>query len=91
MGFETLKSEIAAGRPVMVWVIGNTIAGFRTSYTTSNGNIITVAPYEHTVLAIGYDQNTVSLLDENTIYNRSISTFLNSWAVLGNMAVTISP
>ncbi|MCE1254050.1 MAG: C39 family peptidase [Anaerolineae bacterium] len=89
-GFESLKSEIAAGRPVLAWVIGNTTSGFGTSYTPSNGNTTIVAPYEHTVLVIGYNSDTVTLLDENNIYNRSTSTFVNSWAVLGNMAVTVA-
>jgi hypothetical protein len=42
----TIQAEIAAGRPVMVWVIRNTEPGWGMSYTASNGSTTTVAPYE---------------------------------------------
>jgi uncharacterized protein YvpB len=85
----TIQAEIAAGRPVMVWVIGNTEMGWGTSYTASNGNTTTVAQYEHTVLVTGYSPNTVTLVDGSMVYTRSIDQFLNSWGVLGNQAVMI--
>lgn len=90
MSLLTLKKEIAAGRPVIVWVIGNTVSGYGVTYHAPDGNDTIVAPYEHTVIVIGYNANYITLLDENKIYQRSVSSFEKSWAVLGNMAVTIT-
>jgi uncharacterized protein YvpB len=91
MSFETIKDEITAGRPVMVWFIGNTETGWgSTSYTMPDGQKVLVAPFEHTVLITGYDPNYVDILDGNSHYQRFKVDFLKSWGMLGNMAVTIS-
>jgi uncharacterized protein YvpB len=90
LSFDSIKTEIAAGRPVMVWVTGNTENGWGVSYTTPGGHTVVVAPYEHTVIVTGYDPNYVTILDGYMLYQRTINTFEKSWAVLGNMAVTIS-
>lgn len=87
MNFEDLKREVAVGRPVLAWVIGNTWAGQSIAYTPSNGSTIPVVNFEHTVLVIGYDEVEVILLDGDIIYRRSIPVFQNSWAALGNMVV----
>lgn len=89
MNWEDLKSEISAGRPVMVWVIGNTWRyGTPVKYTSTDGDTTIVAAYEHTALVIGYNETTVTLLDGDLIYTRSLNTFLYSWSILGNMAIT---
>jgi uncharacterized protein YvpB len=90
LGFDTIKNEIAAGRPVMVWVTGNTENGWGVSYTTPSGHTIPVAPYEHTVIITGYDSHNVTILDGDMLYQRTINLFEKSWGVLGNMAVTLS-
>ena len=91
MSFEILKSEIASGRPVMTWVTGNTDPGWGVKYTAPDNRQVVVAAFEHTVIVIGYNPNYVTILDENMIYQRTVNAFLKSWAVLGNMAITISP
>jgi uncharacterized protein YvpB len=90
MSFDNLKSEIASGRPVMVWVTSNTENGWGVSYTAPDGRTIPVAPFEHTVIVTGYNEGYVTILDGYMLYQRTIKTFNNSWGVLGNMAVTIS-
>ncbi len=83
-----LKSQIAAGRPVMVWVVGNTELGRPVSYTASStGRTTAVVPYQHTVVVIGYDSNGVTIQDGGMKYTRDWSTFMVSWGVLGNRAV----
>jgi len=92
IGWYELMVEVASGRPVMTWVINNTFAyGEPVSYTASNGNTTIVARYEHTVLVIGYNTDYVRLLDGAMVYDRTIDQFLSSWAVLGNMAVIVTP
>ena len=84
-----IRNEIAAGRPVMTWVVGDVWPGSPISYTASDGDTVTVAHYEHTVIVIGYDQKSVAILDGNMTYYRSIQEFINSWSVLGNMAIVV--
>lgn len=85
--YRDLQKQIASGHPAEVWVIGHVWAGTPVQYTDSQGRSTLVARYEHTVLFIGYDPANVYILDGNMVYQRSVSAFLDSWAVLGNMAV----
>jgi uncharacterized protein YvpB len=87
MSFNDLESEISAGRPVIVWVIYLVQSGTPISYTASDGNTTTVARFEHTVTVIGYDDARVLVMDGGYAYYRTIDQFLDSWSVLGNMAV----
>lgn len=82
-----LQSEIASGRPVIAWVIVGTGFGYSLEYITEAGEIIDVAPYEHTVIVIGYDANGVTILDGGMVYRRDWTTFDTSFGVLDNMAV----
>ncbi|MBP9041414.1 MAG: C39 family peptidase [Anaerolineaceae bacterium] len=86
--FEELKRQIAGGNPVIVWVIGNVWSGYPVSYTTSEGETVTVAHNEHTAIVVGYDEYGVTLVDNQYVYWRSNSAFLGSWSVLGYMAIT---
>lgn len=88
--YDELRKEIAAGRPVIVWVYGNVWSGgYPVSYTASNGHTSTVVAFEHTVIVTGYDGTFVTLLDGGMAYVSIISQFKNSWATLGNMAVVM--
>ncbi len=93
MSLDELKAEIAAGRPVIVWVIGAVWAGEPHIYHTKDDQRLVVAAYEHTMLAVGYDKNSILLIDAGDGHKATypLKKFLNSWAVLGNMAVTARP
>ncbi len=86
--YDELKRQIANGDPVIVWVIGNTWSGYPSTYTAEDGETVTVAHFEHTAIVVGYDEYGISLVDNNLVYWRAASEFLNSWSVLGNMAIT---
>ena len=88
--WEQLQSEIVSGRPVMVWVAGNTEAGTPVSYTPSNGNTTKVVPYQHTVVVTGYDETSVTIQDGGQLYTRNINTFMLSWQVLENRAIVVN-
>lgn len=90
MSLDELKTEIANGRPVVVWMIGRVWSGTPVEYTASDGTTLIVAKYEHTMVAYGYDQDNIYLVDAGSGDRQGYSTanFKNSWAVLGNMAVT---
>ncbi|MBS3752011.1 MAG: C39 family peptidase [Anaerolineales bacterium] len=87
MTLEELKAEIAAGRPVIVWVIGHLANGTSIPYTSSSGHKTTVARYEHTVIVVGYEKNKIYVLDGAKRYFSYENGFMSSWNVLGNMAV----
>jgi LysM repeat protein len=88
--WEQLRAEIAAGRPVIVWVIGQMWAGRPRSYTAADGHTTTVAPFEHTMILTGYSPTAIQVVDAYSGRNLtfSLEAFLTSWSVLGNMAVT---
>ena len=87
---DALKAQISAGRPVMVWVVGNTELGYAAPYTApSTGRTTYVVPFQHTVVVIGYDQSTVTIQDGGMKYTRDWSTFLLSWGVLGNRTIYV--
>jgi uncharacterized protein YvpB len=89
--WKRIRKEISAGRPVIAWVINNTLPGYAVEYTSSDGETNLVASFEHTVIIIGYDQNYVTIQDGGSVYQRTISQFLDSWGVLGNMAILVTP
>ncbi len=89
LGFADLQKEIAAGRPVIAWVIGNVWAGYGRSYTAPDGETVTVAPFEHTVIVTGYGPDSVTVVDGNLVYSTTTEQFLRSWEVLGFMAIII--
>jgi hypothetical protein len=56
-------------------------------YTTSEGEETIVAKFEHTVIAIGYMENKIIVVDGAKVYTRHKGEFLKSWGVLENQAV----
>ncbi len=86
--WDTVRAEIAANRPVIVWVTGaveNYGAG--QLYTAADGQTTLVARYEHTVMAIGYTPDSVTLLDGSLIYTRPMDQFMAAWSAVGRLAV----
>ena len=92
LSWDDLRSQIQAGNPVIVWVIGQMWGGTSRQYTTPDGSTAMVAAFEHTMILTGYNQATVQVVDaySGQYQTYSLSTFLHSWAVLGNMAVFAS-
>jgi nucleoid-associated protein YgaU len=90
MGWDALRGEIAAGRPVIVWVVGSMWPGQAQKYTASNGKTVTVAAFEHTMIVVGYDRSLVHVVDaySGLLQVYPVQTFLTSWTTLGRMAVT---
>ena len=87
MTWEELTTELAEGKPVIVWVVGHVGRGTPIPYTTAGGEVTTVARFEHTVIAIGYTENKVTVLDGARVYTRYKGEFMKSWDVLENQAV----
>ncbi|MEN6579386.1 MAG: C39 family peptidase [Anaerolineaceae bacterium] len=87
MSLEDVKSELAEGDPIIAWVIGNMVYSDPVKYIDKQGNAVTVAPYEHVVILVGYDETTITYMNNGFFYSVPIEVFLTSWGVLGNMAV----
>jgi uncharacterized protein YvpB len=88
MSFDQLQQQIAAGKPVVVWIIyGMTVATPLEYTAASDGNTTIVAYNEHVVVVIGYSPSTVTVADDGEAYIYSIQRFMNSWSVLGYMSV----
>ncbi|MFZ6030756.1 MAG: LysM peptidoglycan-binding domain-containing protein [Chloroflexota bacterium] len=87
--WDFVRSEIALGRPVIVWIIGAMWNGEPVEYTDSQGRKAIVARYEHTMILVGYDAASVSAVDayDGVTKTFPVSSFLASWAVLENMGV----
>jgi subtilisin-like proprotein convertase family protein/uncharacterized protein YvpB len=97
--WDGLRAEIAAGRPVIVWIVGSYSQGFYDYvvngipryYSPQEGHLTVVVPYEHTVIVSGYTEDTVTYLNGGSFYTRTINRFLDSWSVMRNMAITTQP
>jgi uncharacterized protein YvpB len=88
LSWDDLRAEIAAGRPVITWIVGSVVNGIPIYYTALDRHITVVAPYEHTVIVTGYTDSRVYFLNGSYVYSKSIEQFLDSWSVMGNMAIT---
>jgi uncharacterized protein YvpB len=89
MPLEQLQSEIAAGRPVIIWILQGFRSGESVEYKAQDGDRTIVARWEHTVIVTGYDEDSVRVLDNHLVYDVSYERFLNSWGVMNNMAVFV--
>jgi subtilisin-like proprotein convertase family protein len=94
--WDDLRAEIADGSPVIVWIIGgssfNLVNGIPYMYTAaSTGDTTIVAPWEHTVILIGYTPTTVTVLNGSKFVEVPLDQFLDSWSVLQFMGVTARP
>ncbi len=84
---EQVHEKISQSKPIIAWVIGNMTGGVPAEYTDKEGNKTTVAAYEHVVILTGYDQDSIRYMNNGKFYEVPNEVFLNSWGVLGNMAV----
>jgi subtilisin-like proprotein convertase family protein/uncharacterized protein YvpB len=90
--WDGLRAEIAAGKPVYVWVIGPASYNEIPVYYTSDDNHMTiVAHFEHVVIVKGYTESSVTIQDGSSTHTRSLGQFLSTWSALQNMAITTQP
>jgi hypothetical protein len=92
LSWDELQVEIAAGRPIIVWVVGQMWPGARVKYVASDGQTARVARFEHTMILVAYTPKTVKAVDAYTglTMTFSKSAFLKSFETLGRMAVVMA-
>ncbi len=89
LSWDDLRSEIASGQPVIIWVIGQMWTGTPIQYTAVDGEVLTVAYFEHSMILTGYSPTAVNVIDAYSGLHQTfnLDTFLDSWSVLGNQAI----
>lgn len=89
-GIDTLKANLKAGRPVVVWID----LGFTTSFTMMiDGAPVTMAPRSHVVVAYGYSDEGVLISDPDSSTPKRLipwSDFDAMWASMDRMALAVS-
>ena len=84
---EEVKQRISESKPVIAWVIGSMEFSHADEFMDKEGRSVIVAPYEHTVIITGYDENYIHYMNNGQLLKVTTKAFLKSWGVLGNMAI----
>jgi uncharacterized protein YvpB len=88
---ESLKAELVAGRPVIVWATYDMqLPGVQT-WTSSDGTTSVVVQWQHTFIAVGYDESSLFLVDayDGVTKQFSYEAFISAWDQLGRLAVVV--
>jgi uncharacterized protein YvpB len=89
---DSLKEELAAQRPVIVWATYDMQLPGAETWTSWDGVTSTVVRWQHTFISVGYDEGGFYLVDAydgGTKYF-SYEAFVLAWDQLGQMAVTVA-
>lgn len=89
---ETLKGELAAQRPVIVWATYDMQLPGAETWVSWDGVASTVVQWQHTFIVVGYDERGLSLVDAFDGQTKffSYEAFVPAWDQLGRMAVTVA-
>jgi uncharacterized protein YvpB len=92
LGLERLKTEVAAGRPVLIWATYDMLRPEIGAWTSADGSTSIIIQWEHTFILTGYDAQGVYLIDAydgETQYYLT-SQFVPAWMQLNEMAVVVN-
>lgn len=89
---DTLKYELAAQRPVLVWATYDMKLPGTETWVSSDGETSTIVRWQHTFIAIGYNERALTLVDayDGQAKRFSYEAFVPAWDQLGRMAVTVA-
>ena len=89
---DTLKKELAAQRPVIVWATYDMQLPGVETWVSWDGVASTVVRWQHTFIAVAYDEGGVTLVDafDGQAKTFSYEAFVPAWDQLGRMAVTVA-
>jgi uncharacterized protein YvpB len=89
---DDLQAELAAGRPVIIWATYDMRQPGVQEWTSSDGETCVVVQYQHTFIAVGYDEGGVYLVDAYDAETKyfSYEAFVPAWDQLGRQAVTVA-
>lgn len=88
---DSLRAELAAGRPVILWATYDMQQPGVETWVSSDGTTSVVVRWQHTFIAVGYDESGIYLVDAYDGMTKyfSYETFMPAWDQLGRMAVTV--
>jgi uncharacterized protein YvpB len=88
---EALKAELAAGLPVIIWATYDMRLPGPMTWTSSDGETSVVVKWQHTFIAVGYDESGVYLVDAYDGVTKFFpyDAFIPAWDQLGHMAVVV--
>jgi uncharacterized protein YvpB len=88
----SLKEELAAQRPVIVWATYDMQQPSVETWVSWDGVASAVVRWQHTFIAVGYDEGGVYLVDAYDGVTKYFSNeaFVPAWNQLGQMAVTVA-
>lgn len=86
-----LRDQLDAGRPVVIWATYGMLPQQVVHWTTKQGETVAGVRFEHTFTVVGYDDTGVWVNDpwDAVQSHYPWPALERSWALLGNMAVTI--
>jgi uncharacterized protein YvpB len=89
---DSLKKELAAQRPVIVWATYDMQLPGVETWVSWDGVESTVVRWQHTFIAVGYDERGLTLVDafDGQMKHFSYEAFVPAWDQLGRMAVTVA-
>jgi uncharacterized protein YvpB len=92
-GTDEIRQQIRQGRPVIAWVTYGMQAETPTQVQLSDGQLVTLVPYEHTVVVVGYNRDGLWVNDPyaGTQDFYTEGDFVRSFAYLGNMGLVVGP
>jgi len=88
-----IRHHLRHGRPIIVWVTYELSAQRPQPVRLNDGETVTLVPYEHTMLVIGYNADGFWVNDPYTGTSRFYpeDDLMRSWAYLGYMALAVGP
>jgi uncharacterized protein YvpB len=92
LGLAALKGELAAGHPVVIWATYRMLRPEVGSWVAADGSVSVIVQWEHTFIAVGYDEEGVYLIDayDGQTHYYPTDLFVPAWMQLNEMAVTVA-
>jgi len=86
-----LKANLAVGKPAIVWATYDMHLPSVETWTSSDGATSIVTKWQHTFIAVGYDEKGIYLIDayDSTTKYFPYEAFNSAWNQLGRQAVTV--
>jgi uncharacterized protein YvpB len=90
---DSLKSNIDAGNPAVVWLTVGQNEDRPSYYHELDGQQYKLVPGEHAVVAYGYDDTGIYLMDvsDGGFYHTAWDSFLRRWGYFDDMTLVITP
>jgi uncharacterized protein YvpB len=90
-GTDAIRAHIRQGKPVIVWITYEMQVQVPVQVTLTDGQTVTMVPFEHTVVVVGYNRDGLWVNDPyaGTQDFYLEGDFARSFAYLGNMGLVV--